>query len=113
MRSRGFRNALQRRVWQAASGKLFCAYCGIPLIDRPGATHQRLTRDHVFPRSFGGRLTVPACKHCNGEKGNADLATWLASPPLQQRRRQVQHLEGVSQPWDWVRWTLWVQQVER
>lgn len=42
-----------------------CVYCG---------SKERLTLDHVVPRSFGGRDSwdnlVTACQACNAEKGN-------------------------------------------
>lgn len=36
-----------------------CVYC----LERGG------TKEHLIPRSLGGRLTVPACKRCNAERG--------------------------------------------
>lgn len=46
----------------------FCLYCGDKFADRD------LTRDHLVPRSRGGRDTwmnlVTACKRCNHRKGN-------------------------------------------
>ena len=36
------------------------------------------TRDHVIPRSKGGRTTVWACRACNETKRNMDLETWQA-----------------------------------
>jgi 5-methylcytosine-specific restriction endonuclease McrA len=49
-----------------------CTYCGKPTRrtkykDWPD---DRYTRDHVFPRSKGGRKTVPCCWACNKKKGN-------------------------------------------
>lgn len=42
-----------------------CAYCG--------ARHERLTMDHIIPRSRGGKTSfencVAACKKCNNKKG--------------------------------------------
>lgn len=44
-----------------------CAYCGIAFCNRNPAT-----RDHVYPLSMGGGLTVfnvlPACRSCNSSK---------------------------------------------
>ena len=46
----------------------FCLYCGGPFAD------SALTRDHVVPKSRGGRdgwdNVVAACKRCNHRKGN-------------------------------------------
>jgi 5-methylcytosine-specific restriction endonuclease McrA len=45
-----------------------CMYCGLKLQER------ELTRDHIVPRSRGGRdiwtNVVAACKRCNQRKGN-------------------------------------------
>jgi len=45
-----------------------CMYCGLGFADR------ELTRDHVLPKSRGGRdnwtNVVAACKRCNQRKGN-------------------------------------------
>jgi hypothetical protein len=49
-----------------------CVYCG--------ATSD-LTRDHVVPKSAGGRLTVPACRRCNTAKGAEDVAHWYPRQP--------------------------------
>lgn len=44
----------------------YCAYCKRELVAYT-ATHP--TRDHVFPKSRGGRKTVWACTTCNNIKG--------------------------------------------
>lgn len=36
------------------------------------------TRDHVLPRSRGGRVTVPACWTCNNIKGDMTPQQWEA-----------------------------------
>lgn len=41
-----------------------CFYCGIAMDDKTQ------TRDHVYPRSLGGKLTIPACTTCNRRKGS-------------------------------------------
>lgn len=50
-----------------------CAYCG--------ASHKKLTGDHLIPRSAGGQDTasniVPACEDCNQSKADADWREWL------------------------------------
>lgn len=67
---------LSRREWQRkvrlTRDNIFkrdgnaCQYCG--------TTRERMTIDHVFPRSRGGRNTwenlVSACERCNGRKNN-------------------------------------------
>ncbi len=48
-----------------------CAYCGKKV------SLDEITRDHVKPKSKGGRNTVenilPSCKKCNGTKGDKSL----------------------------------------
>lgn len=51
-----------------------CFYCG---------SIQRLTRDHIIPRSKGGGTfpcnIVAACSPCNGEKGRLSLEEYRAA----------------------------------
>lgn len=51
----------------------YCAYCRRELVAY-SATHP--TRDHVMPRSKGGRKTVWACTKCNNAKGNMLPEEW-------------------------------------
>ena len=49
-----------------------CHYCGVttkvqPLDGTP--RHTAFNRDHVIPRSWGGRRTVDSCQPCNTGKG--------------------------------------------
>ena len=48
-----------------------CAYCGKKV------TLEKITRDHIVPKSKGGGNTVenilPSCKKCNGTKGDTSL----------------------------------------
>ena len=44
-----------------------CVYCG----------GEGTTRDHIIPKSLGGKETVPACYRCNQAKGNLFLACFL------------------------------------
>ncbi len=62
-----------------------CWYCGKEL------PPTQLTKDHVFPRSKGGKNDmdniIMVCKSCNSSKGNMDLFQWYAEvrkewPPL-------------------------------
>lgn len=64
-RAMGFISARVDEPKRLAS--LSCHYCGRPL-----AVHGR-TKDHVVPRSRGGRATVDACPRCNSWKGNLSL----------------------------------------
>ena len=60
--------------WKAllAEYEYRCFYCGVKMTHEEGET--RLTRDHYIPLSKGGSdeisNIVPACKSCNGKKGN-------------------------------------------
>jgi len=51
--------------------KNLCAYCGNQF------TKNQLTKDHIVPRSKGGKNTwtnlVTCCKKCNGKKGDKTL----------------------------------------
>lgn len=47
--------------------KGICCYCEIEL------NGKNYTRDHLYPKSLGGRITKPCCKYCNQEKGNKTL----------------------------------------
>lgn len=70
----GRRTAYPRSAPPLTNGALFgrdrglCLYCGGVF------SHSSLTRDHVVPRSRGGRdhweNVVAACKRCNHHKGN-------------------------------------------
>jgi 5-methylcytosine-specific restriction endonuclease McrA len=44
-----------------------CVYCG----------GDADTKDHVLPKSRGGKETLPACLRCNSAKGNMYLADFL------------------------------------
>ncbi len=52
-----------------------CAYCG--------CTHEKLTGDHLIPRSKGGESIpeniVPACSACNSEKADKEWRDYLMS----------------------------------
>ena len=44
-----------------------CVYCG----------DIATTKDHVIPKSRGGRTTLPCCLRCNRAKGNLFLSQFL------------------------------------
>lgn len=54
-----------------------CAYCGARCATSP----ERLTLDHVVPRSQGGRGApsnlVAACADCNHQRGDRPITAWL------------------------------------
>jgi hypothetical protein len=52
-----------------------CPYCKRPMIPFT-STHP--TKDHVVPKSKGGRETIIACSKCNNAKGNMMPDEWAA-----------------------------------
>jgi hypothetical protein len=76
-----------KKLWRG-----HCFYCGKQTrkrgIDREGP--YQMTKDHVLPRSRGGRRPfniVPACRPCNRDKRSRDL---------EQFRQRVAHKQGVD-----------------
>lgn len=53
-----------------------CPYCGV-LMDKGGKENAR-TKDHFYPLSRGGTVTVFACRKCNGDKGALSPSEWLS-----------------------------------
>jgi len=55
-----------------------CFYCDSKLYRKGKRKHvsdnAHYTEDHVFPKSFGGRATVPCCRTCNMDKAQLTLA---------------------------------------
>lgn len=53
-----------------------CPYCG----KRMGKSHPKRgdapTRDHIYPQSRGGKLTVICCRNCNAAKGDLSIDEW-------------------------------------
>ena len=53
-----------------------CHWCSRPM-KRPGdASGMAATRDHVHPKSLGGRYQVWACRACNNIKGSMTERQW-------------------------------------
>ncbi len=78
-----------------------CHWCGIQLaVDGPPAAWDRLTVDHLNPRSQGGANAqtnlVLACRRCNNRRGTTPIPEWLASTYLANRRREVRHSQRDS-----------------
>ena len=81
-----------RRHWREsikAAWNHRCAYCnGVPIHDAS------ITLDHVHPRSRGGEnLTsnlIPACAHCNSDKGSQDVWEWYRAQPFYSRMRELE-----------------------
>lgn len=63
-----------------------CAYCG-----RTMRKHERLTKDHLIPRSDGGEMSqtniVPACADCNSSKGDQEWRNWYMKQPFFSQER--------------------------
>ena len=78
---RNDRSGLLRRELEDRIKTGRCAYCRAPAApDRP------LTREHVIPRSRGGRrrdtrIIVPACARCNQHRGCQEVVLFLLARP--------------------------------
>lgn len=77
---------LRARQWRRTLHALTdhrCLYCGAP----------SESIDHVFPRSRGGLSSdencVPACLHCNGDKGDSEVFHWYRSQTFYDPRRAM------------------------
>jgi hypothetical protein len=53
-----------------------CAYCERVLESTRSLSNVRATRDHVEPRSRGGRETVWCCRRCNTLKADLSIEEW-------------------------------------
>lgn len=62
-----------------------CHYCSRPLQPRGTDSPLAATRDHVVPKSKGGRKTVPCCRTCNEIKADRlpdEWAAYMAENPM-------------------------------
>lgn len=57
---------------------LWCYWCQRVLRDSHERHELSATRDHVLPRSQGGRFKVWACYSCNNRKADMTPAEWAA-----------------------------------
>ena len=55
-----------------------CWYCGHPLLNSMPIRDRSKTKDHVYPRSRGGTVTVKACQLCNRAKRDQTLEEFRA-----------------------------------
>lgn len=55
-----------------------CYYCQRELKSSKDKSNLALTRDHIHPKSRGGRKTVIACRACNHIKGDMLFSQWVA-----------------------------------
>lgn len=53
-----------------------CPYCGVSM-DWRGFGGASVSREHVYPRSRGGALTIIACEGCNIAKGAMMPFDWI------------------------------------
>ena len=67
---------------ETAMTTIHCTYCRRALRDPARDTLKRaklsVTRDHITPRSKGGRATVPCCRLCNHLKADLPADAWRA-----------------------------------
>ncbi len=79
--------------------KWTCAWCGCPL------TLDTVTFDHLTPLSRSGRHAVwnlvPACRHCNAQKGDLDATQYavylaLSALPPEQAARAALRLTALG-----------------
>jgi hypothetical protein len=54
-----------------------CCYCEVELTTRHISDPTHRTREHVVPKSRGGKIIMAACFECNQEKGNLMLHSYI------------------------------------
>lgn len=74
-------------------GNCACAYCGKP--------EEKLTLDHVVPKSKGGAHfarsnLVPSCLACNARKSNLDLLAWWRSQVFWSEERETLLMQWIQ-----------------
>jgi HNH endonuclease len=55
-----------------------CTYCKRTLEAMSSLSRVAATKDHIIPKSKGGRQTVWACRQCNAIKGDMEPDVWAA-----------------------------------
>lgn len=82
-------------------------------------TAQHPTRDHVHPKSKGGRSTVMACYECNQIKGDmlpTEWAVFMVENPRWWERKTIKGPQrpapGATEDWPWLK-ELTAPRVER
>mgnify|MGYP003312859307 CR=1 FL=1 len=85
-------SAEARRLWRRAIKAAWgdrCAYCNATPID-----DKSLTIDHVKPKAHGGKdMTsncIPACRHCNANKGSRDWISWFREQDFHSDWREIE-----------------------
>lgn len=75
-----------------------CPYCGDKM-DKHGDTHTSLpSRDHVIPRSKGGKITIAVCGRCNNEKRDMMPDEYIATLSGCRRTKTLIAIIGVLIP---------------
>ena len=73
--------------WWQDDRRNWCAYCGKKLVwEKNTAAQQSATRDHVLPKSNGGKVMIPSCVGCNKAKANRSAAEFVTSKYFAQNR---------------------------
>lgn len=61
-----------RELWGKPKGQYKnCCYCELTI------PRSEITREHIIPKSRGGRITAPCCLKCNREKANMLLIDYI------------------------------------
>ena len=67
---------------------MLCCYCEKKLTDKD------CTREHILPKSKGGKLILPACKKCNGEKSNMIISEYISF--LVNKNKIISHIDKIK-----------------
>lgn len=74
-----------------------CAYCGMTEEEHIKEWKEQLHQEHFIPLTSGGEYThnniIPACKSCNGSKGNKDFFDWYIEFEHYNKTREKNILE--------------------
>lgn len=60
------------------SRRAYCYWCRRTLTASTDLANTAFTRDHIIPKSRGGRQWVPCCRLCNQLKGAMMPGEWAA-----------------------------------
>lgn len=74
---------LRRKVWKRSDKK--CFYCGKELVFSGVKKSNKMTIEHLIPKSQGGtnalKNCVAACLECNHKRGNKKIKDFIEPPP--------------------------------
>jgi hypothetical protein len=64
---------IQKRVFWGKKNSQYknCCYCEASI------PRSEITREHIIPKSKGGRITAPCCLKCNWEKADKGLLDYI------------------------------------